>query len=166
MLLACGRCGSRPLVATAVAHRSSCPDIRQRAGVFLAAQFFDLVENRAEDVGLVIGNCSGKIGEIPGALNDCDGALETHSGIDVSLRQRRECTVRVRIELDEHQVPNLDATRIIFVHERATGVAVRRQIDMHFRARPARAGVAHHPEIVGFSAAENVNFWIEIGFAK
>ena len=37
---------------------------------------------------------------------------------------------------------------------------------MHFRAWPARAGVAHHPEIVGFPAAENVNFWIEIGFAK
>ena len=64
------------------------------------------------------------------------------------------------------KVPNLDATRIIFVHERATRVAVWRQIDVHFRARSARAGVAHHPEIVGFSAAENVNFWIEIGFAK
>ena len=140
--------------------------IRQRAGVFFAAQFFQLVEDRAKNVGLVIRSCSGKIGEILGALNDCDGALETHSGIDVSLRQRRECAVRVRIELDEHQVPNLDATRIIFVHKRATRVAVWRQIDVHFRARSARAGVAHHPEIVGFPAAENVNFWIEIGFAK
>jgi hypothetical protein len=37
---------------------------------------------------------------------------------------------------------------------------------MHFRARPARAGVAHHPEIVRLSATKNVNLWIEIGFAK
>ena len=57
--------------------------IRQRAGVFFAAQFFDLIEDRAENVGLVIRSRSGKIGEILGALNDCYGALETHSGIDV-----------------------------------------------------------------------------------
>ena len=73
---------------------------------------------------------------------------------------------RLRIELDENQIPNLDAARIILVHKDATRMAVWRQIDVHFRARPARAGVAHHPEIVGFPAAENVNFWIEIGFAK
>ena len=73
---------------------------------------------------------------------------------------------RLRIELDENQVPNLDATRIILVHERATRVAVWRQIDVHFRAWTTWAGVAHHPEIVGFPTAENVNFWIEIGFAK
>ena len=48
----------------------------------------------------------------------------------------------------------------------ATGVAIWRQVEVHFRARTAWAGVAHHPEIVGFPAAENVNFWIEISFAK
>ena len=57
----------------------------QRAGVFFAAQFFDLVENRAKNIGLVIRNCSGKIGEIFRALNYCDSALETHSCIDVAL---------------------------------------------------------------------------------
>ena len=76
------------------------------------------------------------------------------------------CPSGIRIELDENQIPNLDAARILFVHERAAGVTIRREIDMHLRARPARAGIAHHPEIVGLSAAENVNFWIEIGFAK
>ena len=64
------------------------------------------------------------------------------------------------------KIPNLDAARIIFVHERATSVAVWRKIDVHFRTRSARTGVAHHPEIVGFAAAENVNFWIEIRFTK
>src|SRR5262249_18351844 len=70
------------------------------------------------------------------------------------------------IELDEHQVPNLDATWVTFVHQFATRVAIRRQIDVHFRARPARTGVAHHPEIVSLATVENVNFWIESGFAK
>ena len=140
--------------------------VRQRACVFFAAQFFELVEDRSENVGLVIRDRSGEIGEIFGALNDRGHALETHSGIDVALRQRRESAVRVRIELDEHQIPNLDAARVFFVHQRATGVAVGREIDMHFRARPARAGVAHHPEIVRFPAVENVNCRIEIGLAK
>ena len=58
----------------------------QCAGVFLAAQFFDLVEDCAEDICLVIRSCSGKIGQIFCALNDCGDALETHSGIDVALR--------------------------------------------------------------------------------
>ena len=52
------------------------------------------------------------------------------------------------------------------VHERAARVAVRRKIDMQFRARAARAGIAHHPEVVGFAAVDDVNRRIEIGVAK
>jgi len=37
---------------------------------------------------------------------------------------------------------------------------------MHFGARAARAGIAHHPKIVGLATTENVNSRIEIGFAK
>ena len=37
---------------------------------------------------------------------------------------------------------------------------------MHLRARSARTGVPHHPEIVGFAAAQNMNSRIEIGFAE
>ena len=55
--------------------------------VFLAAQFFDLVEDRTENVGLVIRDRSGEIGEIFRALDDRGDALETHAGIDVPLRQ-------------------------------------------------------------------------------
>ena len=62
--------------------------------------------------------------------------------------KRRECAVRIRIELDEDQIPNLDAARIALVDQRAARVAVRREIDVQFGARAARAGVAHHPEIV------------------
>ena len=148
--------------------------IRQRAGVFLATQPFQLIEYWTENVGLVIRDRAGKIGEILRALNNRYSALEAHSRIDVAGRERNifyaagvtASGYRFGIELDENQIPNLDAARIFFVHERATRVAVRRKIDMHFRARSARAGVAHHPEIVGLPTVENVNLWIEIGFAK
>src|SRR5262245_36604825 len=100
------------------------PYNRQCRSVFLSAQFFQLVENRAKDVSFIIRGRSGKIGEIFGALYDCNGALEAHSGIDVALRQSRERSIRVCIELDEHQVPNFDATRIVLVHKRASRIAV------------------------------------------
>src|SRR5205814_3946029 len=130
--------------------------------------------NWAEDVGLVIRNCSGKIAEILGALNDCDGALETHSGIDMARCQWHILGLagvtapgyRLCVELDEHQIPNLDAARVVFVHKCAARIAIGREIDMHLRAWSARTGVAHHPEIVGFAAAQNMNSRIEIGFAE
>ena len=63
-------------------------------GVFLAAQFFDLIEDRAKNIGFVIGNGAGEIGKIFRALNDRGHALETHAGIDVPLRKRRKRSVR------------------------------------------------------------------------
>src|SRR5205085_4709686 len=92
--------------------------------------------------------------------------FETHPGIDVTLRQRRESPVGIRVELDENQIPDLNAARIILVHERAARVAVWCKIDMQLRARPARTSVAHHPEIVGLAEAKNVNFRIEISVLK
>src|SRR5262249_27347685 len=62
----------------------------QCRSVLFATELFQLIEDRTENVGLVIGNCSGKIREILRALNDCYGALETHSGIDMTLGQRHE----------------------------------------------------------------------------
>ena len=84
----------------------------------------------------------------------------------MTLRQRRERTVRIRIELDENEIPNLDATRILLIHQRAARIPLRCKIDVYLRARSARTGVAHHPEIVGLSTVENVDNRIEIGFAK
>ena len=72
----------------------------------------------------------------------------------------------IRVELDENQIPDFDAARVAFVHQRAARVAVRREIDMYLRARSARAGVAHHPEIVFLVAVDDVNCGVEIGFAK
>ena len=45
-------------------------------------------------------------------------------------------------------------------------VAGRREIDVQFGARTARAGIAHHPEIVLLVAVDDVNRGIEPGFAN
>ena len=74
--------------------------------------------------------------------------------------------IGIRIKLDEDQIPNLDAARVAGVHEFSARVAVRGKIDMEFRAGAARAGFAHHPEIVCFVAIDDVDLWIEIGILK
>ena len=38
--------------------------------VLLAAKFFQLVEDRAKDVGLVVRDCAGKLGKVFCAFND------------------------------------------------------------------------------------------------
>ena len=72
----------------------------------------------------------------------------------------------IRVELDENEIPNLDATRIAGVHERPARVARRREVDVQFGTRTARAGIAHHPEIVLLVAVDDVNRRIEPGVAK
>src|SRR5207302_8995146 len=85
---------------------------------------------------------------------------------DVPLWQSRESSIRVCIELNENQVPNLEAPRIILVHESSARVAVRRKIDMQLGARPARTGIAHHPKIIGFAGADDMDLRIGVGVLK
>ena len=44
--------------------------------VFLVAKCLQLVEDRAKDVGLVVRNCAGELGEVFCALNDCSSTLQ------------------------------------------------------------------------------------------
>src|SRR5581483_6168097 len=134
--------------------------------IFLAAESFDLVKDRAKHVCVVIRNSFGEISKVACALNDGGDTFETHPGVNVTLRQRRERSVGVRVELDEHEIPNLDATRIILVYQSAACVAGWSEIDMHLRAWPTRARVSHHPKIIGLAAIKNVNPRVKIGFLK
>src|SRR5437867_11230993 len=84
----------------------------------------------------------------------------------MSLWQRTETAVGVRVELNENQVPNLEAPRIILVHESSARVAVWGKIDMQLRARPAWTGITHHPKIIGFAGRDDVNLRVEIRFLK
>jgi len=172
----------------------------ERAGIFFAAELFDLVKDRAEDVGLVVRDfrvC--EVGESFRALDDRGHALEAHAGIDVLLSERdkldgerghpgrvsrhpagvvlsasrmlagagwKPALPGLCVELDEDEVPDLDALGGAFVDEGAARVAGGREIDVEFRARAARAGLAHHPEVVGLVAVDDVNVRVESGGAE
>ena len=137
---------------------ASAAGFRERRAVALAAEFFDGVKDRTEDVGLVVGNLGVlEISQSLRALNDAGDALETHAGVHVLRRQRDERAVRVRVKLDEDVVPDFDATGVAFVDELTAGVAVGREVHVDFGAGTARAGFAHHPEIVLLVAGDDVD---------
>src|SRR6185312_9651033 len=89
---------------------------RERAAIFLSAQFFERVKNGPENVGLVVGYFRvSKILQAFRALDDARDALEAHAGVDMFRRQWRKRAVRIRVELNKHQVPNLNTPRIALV---------------------------------------------------
>ena len=69
--------------------------------------------------------------------------------------------VALRIVLDEHQVPNLDAQIGILVHQPAVRITVRRQVHMQFGTGAAGTGLSHHPEIVLHVAVHDVNVRVQ-----
>ena len=76
--------------------------------VFATADSADLGEHRLEHIGVVVGRL---------ALDRTHQTLEAHSGIDHFLSQRFETAVCLAVVLHEHDVPDLDHLRMIFVHE-------------------------------------------------
>ena len=110
------------------------------------------------------------------ALQHGRNALEPRTGIDTRLGQGYQGAVGLPVELHEHQVPDLQkSARLRTLHERLAGelraVALRplprraireaeiagqmREIDVQLRARPARSGVGHLPEVVRGAKAVN-----------
>ena len=81
--------------------------------------------------------------------------LESHPRIDVLRRKRRQLAVGRTVELNEHQVPQLDHPSIARVDQLRTRF-IRRQVDVNFAARPAGSGLAHLPEIVLLIAGMDV----------
>ncbi len=76
-------------------------------------------------------------------------ALEAHARIDALLRQLRHVALGVAIELHEHEIPDLDeAVAVLFRRPGRAAPHFRAVIVEHFRARTARAGVAHGPEVI------------------
>jgi len=89
-------------------------------------------------------------------LHDGRQAFQPHAGVDRGARQRVQRTLAVAVVLHEDQVPDLDkAVTVLF---RRTGWAaghLRSVVIEDLRARAARAGVAHRPEVVlGADAGE------------
>ena len=132
-------------------------------GVFFAAQFFELGKDGTENVGVVIGNRPAEVSEVARRLDDGGDTLEAHPGVHVPGGERHEGAVRVGVVLDENEVPNLDALPAAGVDEAAFRVGLRREVDVQLAARAARAGVAHHPEIILFVAVDDVHGGVEPG---
>ena len=88
----------------------------------------------------------------PLALQNRDQPLQSQPGVHVYGRKRFKRPARQRIVLNEHEIPQLDDFRVIRIDQVLAGRGpprfVRAQVDMHFRTRPARPLVPHHPEIV------------------
>src|SRR6056297_3229613 len=75
--------------------------------------------------------------------------LQAHAGIHAGARQRRHPAVCGAVELHEHQVPDLDVAVAVFLRRaRRPPGHVRAVIVEDLAAWPARAGIAHGPEIV------------------
>ena len=138
----------------------------QRRRVTLAALFFELSENRAEHVCVVIRNCLSEVCKIVRRLHDRRDALETHPGIDMLGRQRRKRAIDIRVVLNENKVPNLDTIRAVGVDQTPFRIAGGGEVDVQFAARPARPGVAHHPKIILLVAIDNMHLRIEASFFK
>src|SRR5439155_18756542 len=135
---------------------------RQGRAVPFSAELLDSIKNRAEDVSLVIRDFGMlEVGKIFCALDNAGDAFEAHAGIDVARGQRREGAVLVRVELDKDEVPDLDAARVTFVHERTARIAFGREVDVDLRTGAARAGLAHHPKIVLLAAVNAVDFRVQ-----
>ena len=91
--------------------------LRQGGAVGAAAEFADCLEDGAEEVGLVVGDHDiAEFLESLGALDDGADTLKAHAGVDVAGRKGNEGAVRVGIELDEDEIPDLDALRTSLVH--------------------------------------------------
>ena len=82
-------------------------------------------------------------------LQDGGEALEAHARIHARRGQRLDRTIRLHVELHEHVVPDLDvAVAVLVGRARRAAGNVRAVVVEDLRARAARAGVGHHPEVV------------------
>jgi hypothetical protein len=90
------------------------------------------------------------------ALQDGGDALEPHAGVDRRARQVDALAARQRLELHEHQIPDLDEAVAVRVRRagRTAGNVIPVIVE-NLRARAARAGVAHRPEIVACRDADD-----------
>lgn len=119
-----------------------------RDAVGPAGQLLGLVDDRAEQVGLV---------DVVDALQQERDALDAHAGVDVLLRQRAEdlevvlAGARAALVLHEHEVPDFDVAVLVGLRA-ALDAVFGAAVVVDLRARAARAWDAHRPVVVGHAA--------------
>ena len=111
-------------------------------------QVGDRLDQRAEQIDGVV---------VVSALQHRRNAFEAHAGIDRWPRQVHALAALELLVLHEYEIPDFDEAIALGVGRsgRPTGnlVAV---VEKDFRARPAWAGIAHRPEIVGTGNADDL----------
>ncbi len=111
-------------------------------------QIGDRLDQRHEEIGLVVGLR---------VLQHRRKPLETGSGVDRGPRQRTHLPGGVTIVLHEHEVPDLDDVVAIAVDQfGATGrQRIGATVEVDLGARTAGPGLAHRPEVVLLTEAED-----------
>ena len=143
-------------------HRAVARGLRKCGAVLASAESADGREDRAKEIGLVVGDHHvAELLEPIRALHDRADALESHAGIDMAGGKGNKGAVGIRIELDEDEIPDLDALGASLVHKGTLGITVRGQVDVELRAGTAGAGLAHHPEIILPVAGDDMDRGIE-----
>ena len=75
--------------------------------------------------------------------------LQPHAGIHRGARQRGIGTIRIAVELHEHQVPDFDVSIAIRIGGAGRATShLRAMIVENLTARPAWTGITHRPEII------------------
>jgi hypothetical protein len=82
------------------------------------------------------------------ALQHAEVALEPGAGVDAPHGRSAEAAVGLAEVLREHEVPELDVALLGPVRGTALGAEVGPEVPEDLRARPARAGLPHLPEVV------------------
>ena len=89
-------------------------------------------------------------------LQDGCEPLEAQAGVDRRPRQRRPRPRRVLIVLHEHEIPDLDEPVAILLGTTRWAARDRRPVIIeNLRARAARPGIAHAPEIIRSADADD-----------
>src|SRR6185369_9773834 len=123
-----------------------------RASVAPAAKALGERDHIPKQIGVVVAE---------NALQHGGDALEPHAGVDVLGWQLVELAPFVAVVLNEDQVPQLDepsAARVHAAHVAGNSSPVAgagAAIDVDLRARAARPGLAHLPEIVLFAETQD-----------
>ncbi len=114
------------------------------------AQPRHLVDNRRKHIRVIIRRLS---------LHRHAQTLETHPCVHMVVRQVLQTTVRLPVELHEHQVPDFYHQRIIPVHQLPPRFQrpfrIRSQIDVNLGTRTAGTHIPHLPEIILLIAVQN-----------
>ena len=87
-------------------------------------------------------------------LQNGSQTLEAHASVNARRRQILHAAIRLHVKLHEHVVPNFNvAVAVLLGAARRAARNFRAVVVEDFGARAARAGVGHHPEIVGHVAS-------------